>query len=218
MKKMVIVGLVLVLSFSFTVLANAADVKAKGKAATTAAAVTKVTLANLQTAYNGETNANARYLAFAKKADEEGYPEAASLFRATARAEQVHLERHAEVIKKLGGTPAAKIETPVVKSTKENIQESLNGETYETREMYPKFLKEAKKEKQTDAVDAFEDAGAAEGVHANLYAKALKNLDNMKASKKDLYICPKCGNVVYVLDWPLCPICKTESKKFLKVS
>src|SRR5664279_5699849 len=95
------------------------------------------TLDNLQAAFNGESNANARYLAFAKKADEEGYGKVASLFRAAARAEQVHFERHAKVIRQMGGTPLAKIETPVVQSTAQNLKAAVDGETYETTVMYP---------------------------------------------------------------------------------
>lgn len=94
-------------------------------------AVATTTLDNLQTAYNGESNAHARYLAFAAKADQEGCGEVASLFRAAAKAEKVHAAKHSEVIKKLGGTPTAKIETPVVGSTKENLEAAVNGESYE---------------------------------------------------------------------------------------
>ena len=80
------------------------------------------TLENLQAAFNGESNANAKYLAFAKRADEEGYKKAASLFRAAARAEAIHFANHAVVIKKLGGTPEADIKTPEVGSTVENLK------------------------------------------------------------------------------------------------
>ena len=83
------------------------------------------TLDNLQTGFNGESNAHSRYLAFAEKADQEGYGEVASLFRAAAKAEEVHAANHAAVIKKMGGTAQAKIETPVVKSTKENLEAAI---------------------------------------------------------------------------------------------
>ena len=182
------------------------------------AAAEKTTLDNLMTAYNGESNARALYLAFAQKADEEGYGKAASLFRAAAEAEKIHLERHATVIKSLGGTPQANIETPVVKTTKENLKAALKGETYENKTMYPQFLKQAKKEGLKDAIDAFEDAGAAEGVHAKWYKKALKKLDSWKGEKKDFLVCPVCGNVVTTLPGPACPICMTDTAKFVPVS
>lgn len=178
----------------------------------------KVTLKNLMDAYNGESNANVRYLAFAKKADEEGYGKVASLFRAAARAEQVHFERDAKIIKTLGGTPKAAIETPVVKSTKENVEAAMKGEEYENKVMYPEFLTQAEKAGNKEAADAFEDAQAAEGVHAALYAKVLGNLDAWKGVKKDFYVCPLCGNVVDKLPAAACPICATETKKFMMVS
>ncbi|MDD4894660.1 MAG: ferritin family protein [Candidatus Omnitrophica bacterium] len=177
-----------------------------------------VTLKNLMEAYNGESNANARYLAFAKKADEEGYGKAASLFRAAARAEQVHFERDAKIIKSLGGTPKATIDQPVVKSTKENVEAAYKGETYEKNVMYPEFLAQAEKANVKEAVDVFEDAQAAEGVHAMLYKEVLDNMDAWKGAKKDFYVCPLCGNVVDKLPAAVCPICATETKKFMMVS
>ena len=176
-----------------------------------------MTLDNLMTAYNGEKNANVRYAAFAKKASEEGYEAAASLFKAAAAAEQVHYERHAKVIRKLGGTPKAEIEIPVVNSTRENITAAFKGETYESEVMYPAFIKQAKKEGDKEALDAFEDAGAAEDIHAKLYARMLKNLDLSKSLAKDFYVCPVCGNIVDVITGTMCPICYTDTKKFTRV-
>lgn len=182
-----------------------------------AAPPSKDTLDNLLAAYDGESNANARYLAFAKKADEEGYGQAASLFRAAARAEQVHFERHAAAIKKLGGIPKAKIEAPAVKTTKENLEVAMKGEIYESEVMYPEFLAQAKKAGNAEAVDTFEDAKAAEAVHAAWYKKALSNLDAWKGQNKEFMVCPTCGNVVDVLPGLACPICRTDTKKFMAV-
>lgn len=203
-----------VLVFVFMAGTVALDCRAQEQAAP----VAKTTLDNLMAAYNGESNANARYLAFAAKADEEGYGKVASLFRAAARAEQVHFEHHAAIIKELGGTPAAKMETPVVKTTGENLEEALKGENYEATVMYPEFLAKAKKDKIANAVDAFEDAKAAEAVHADWYKKALANIDAWKGAKLDLYVCPECGNVVDVLPGSACPICMTDTKEFIAVS
>ncbi|HNV86868.1 MAG TPA: ferritin family protein [Candidatus Omnitrophota bacterium] len=176
------------------------------------------TLDNLMAAYNGENNAHARYLEFAKKADEEGYGSVASLFRAAARAEQVHFEHHAKAIENLGGTPKATIETPVVKTTRENLEAAIKGETYESREMYPAFLAQAGKEKNEEAVESFEHALAAETVHAKLYKEALDNLETEKGAKKDFYVCPVCGNVVSPIPGPQCPICGEPTEKFMPVS
>jgi rubrerythrin len=181
------------------------------------ATVEKTTLDNLQAAFNGESNANVRYLAFAQKADTEGYGKAASLFRAAARAEQVHFERHAKVIKELGGVPAATIETPVVKSTAENLKAAMEGEIYESTVMYPEFLAKAEKDGIKSASDAFEDAGKAEAVHAGLYKKALGNLERWKGKNKEFYVCPFCGNVVKKIDFQSCPICGESKAKFIAV-
>ena len=179
----------------------------------------KTTLDNLMEAYNGESNAHARYLAFAQKADDEGYGQAASLFRAAAKAEQVHLRHHAEVIKQLGGTPAANIEAPVVKGTKENLEAAFKGESYEKDTMYPAFIKQAEAEKIAAAVDSFQDARGAEAVHAALYQKVLSGLEAWKKPKKDFYVCPNCGNVVETVSGlPVCQICGTKTKDFIAVS
>lgn len=203
-------GVVLFLSMACVCLTN---VHAQENVAISSA----TTLDNLMTAYNGESNANARYLAFAKKANEEGYDAAASLFRAAALAEQVHYERHAKEIGKLGGMPKAVIKTPIVNSTKENLESAFKGETYENEVMYPAFIKQAEKENIKDAIDAFEDAGAAEGAHAKLYAKMLKNLDFSKALAKDFYVCPVCGNIVDAITTRMCTICSTDTMQFKRV-
>lgn len=182
-----------------------------------AAPVPQATLDNLLNAYNGESNAHARYLAFAQKADEEGYGKVASLFRAAARAEQVHYESHAKAIKELGGTPTAKIETPVVKTTKENLEAAVKGETYESVAMYPAFLAQAKKDNVKSAIISFTRAKAAEAVHAALYRSALGNLNAWKSPNKEFFVCPVCGYVTEKIVGPLCPICKTPTKLFMPV-
>ena len=177
------------------------------------------TLDNLMKAFDGESNAHARYLAFAKKADEEGYGPVASLFRAASAAENVHLTQHAAVIKELGGTPKADIKTPDVKSTKENIEAAVKGESYERDVMYPEFLKTAKEEKVGGAVESFSNALAVEAVHAKLYQDALSNLASLKkAEKKDYFVCPECGNTVADLSFAKCSVCATPKEKFIKVN
>src|ERR1035437_8894108 len=110
------------------------------------------TLENLQAAFNGESNAHNKYLAFAKKAGEEGYGEVASLFRAAAKAEEIHASNHAAVIRKLGAEPKADIHAPEIKSTRENLAVAIAGETYERDTMYPEFIAEAKAVKNSDAL------------------------------------------------------------------
>lgn len=181
------------------------------------APVEKTTLDNLQAAFNGESNAHARYLAFAQKADAEGYGKAGSLFRAAARAERVHFERHAKVIKELGGVPTANIEMLIVKSTPENLKAAMDGEIYESAVMYPEFLAKAETDQIKDAIDAFEDAGKAEAVHASLYKGALGNLKDWKGKDKKFEVCTFCGNVVEKTNFNSCPICGESKLKFMAV-
>ena len=183
-----------------------------------AMAATK-TLDNLQAGFNGESNAHARYLAFAEKADQEGYGEVGSLFRAAAKAEAVHAANHAAVIKEMGGTAQAKIETPAVKSTKENLEAAIKGESYERDTMYPEFLKQARAEGNRDAVQTFNYAKTAEGEHAKLYSEALNNLPKLKGSKaKDYFVCTVCGYTTSKVDFAKCPSCFTHKDKYEKVS
>ncbi len=183
------------------------------------ALATTKTLDNLQAAFNGESNAHARYLAFAEKADQEGYGEVASLFRAAAKAEKVHAANHAAVIQKLGGTPQSKIETPEVKSTKENLEAAIKGETYERDTMYPEFLKQARAEGNRDAVQTLNYARTAEAEHAKLYSEALNNLPKLKGSKaKDYFVCTVCGYTTSTMDFSKCPSCFTHKDKYEKVT
>ncbi len=177
------------------------------------------TLENLQSAFNGESNAHARYLAFAQKADEEGYAQVASLFRAAAKAETIHAKSHSEVIKKMGGVPKANIEKVDIKSTKENLETAIKGETYEKDTMYPEFIKIAKEEKNMDALQSFNYAKTAEIEHAKLYSDALKNLDSLKGAKKiDYYVCTVCGFTTTKIDFAKCPSCFNAVDKFIKVN
>lgn len=176
------------------------------------------TLGNLMKAFDGESNANAKYLAFAKKADEEGYGQVASLFRAAAAAEEIHLKAHAKVIESLGGKAVADIKAAEVKSTKENLQAAVKGESYERDTMYPEFIAVAQKEKIDAAVKSFEHAKDAEAGHAKLYQSALDNLESWKGGKKDFYVCPDCGNTVMALNFAKCPICGEPKQKFKKIN
>lgn len=161
------------------------------------------TLDNLKNAFAGESQANRKYLAFAKKADEEGFQQVAKLFRAAAEAETVHAHNHLRV---MGG----------VKSTKENIQEAIGGETYEFTKMYPQMIEEAKKEGNKQALQSFEIANKVENIHASLYQKALQNLGKNEAV--DYYVCQVCGNTVEKAAPDKCPICGAAKTMFTRVN
>jgi len=176
------------------------------------------TLENLQTAFNGETNANAKYLEYAKKADAEGYTKVAGLYRAAARAEEIHAGNHAAVIKKMGGTPKAEVKLPEIKTTKENLEDSVKGETYERDTMYPEFLLEARTAGNKDALRTFNLAKTAEGEHAKLYAEALANLENWKGGTTTFYVCPTCGYTTTNADLKKCPVDFVAKEKFEAIS
>ena len=175
------------------------------------------TLQNLQAAYNGESNAHARYLAFAQKADQEGYAQAAALFRAAARAEQIHAANHAAVIKKMGAAPEAKIETPDVKSTKANLEAAVKGETYERDVMYPDFLKQARAEGNKDAIQTFNYAKTAEAEHAKLYTAGAADPEKMKVKGAKYEVCTVCGYTVPKVDFSKCPSCFSPKEKYESV-
>lgn len=173
---------------------------------------------NLQAAFNGESNAHARYMAFASKADEEGYKAVASLFRAAAKAEEIHAENHAAVMRDLGITPVASIESPQVKSTAENLQKAIEGETYEYETMYKDFIAVATQEHQTAAMRTFLLARNAEREHARLYSDDASNLDSLKGSDaKAFYVCTVCGFTTAKIDFVNCPGCASPKDKFTRV-
>ncbi len=176
------------------------------------------TMDNMLTAFNGESNAQAKYTEFAKKADEEGYLGVGSLFRAAARAEGIHAANLKAEIEKQGGKAEPKLETPEVKTTKENLEAAIAGETQETEKMYPEFKTAAEAEKQDMAVVLFGGAGKVEGDHAKMYAEALKDLDAMKSGKKDFFVCLVCGYTASQEPADKCPVCMSPKDKFEKVN
>jgi rubrerythrin len=161
---------------------------------------------NLKAAFAGESQANRLYLAFAKKAEEEGLMQAAKLFRAAAEAETVHALNHLRV-------------TGQVKTTIDNLGTAVSGETYEFKKMYPEFIEEAKQEGNKQALVSFDYANKVEQIHAGLYQKAIDALKNKKElPKADYYVCPVCGNTFEGSTPDICPICATPKAKFMKIS
>jgi rubrerythrin len=160
---------------------------------------------NLKEAFAGESQANRMYLAFAKKAEADGFPQIAKLFRAAAAAETVHAHAHFRV---MGG----------VKDTAANLQTAINGEGYEFQKMYPGFLSEAEKEKNAAAAASFRNALAVEKIHHDLYTKALESFRKGKdLPGQDVFVCEICGNTVYGNAPDECPVCGAPKAKFTKV-
>ena len=165
-------------------------------AVTTAqASVSPKTLDNLNTAFQGESNASHRYEAFAKKADSEGYVYAARLFRAASKAESVHRESHKKAILELGGKiNDFKLDEVNPGTTAENLQAAIKGETYERDTMYPEFIALAKADGAKPAIRTLLYAQKAEVEHARLYQDALDNLG--KNADLTVYVCKVCGYTV----------------------
>jgi rubrerythrin len=157
---------------------------------------------NLLEAFAGESQANRKYLAFAKQADKEGHPQVARLFRAAAEAETVHAHAHLRALKS-------------IKTTAENLKEAISGETHEFRKMYPAMIEEAKDDGNKGAVRSFNYANEVEKVHASLYQKALDNLENIE--DVDYYVCSVCGYTCEGKPPETCPVCKSKAKAFFKV-
>ncbi len=157
---------------------------------------------NLKEAFAGESQANRKYLAFAKKAERDGFKQVARLFRAAADAETIHAHYH---LGQMGG----------VKTTKENLEAAVNGEVFEFREMYPKMIEDAKAEASKGALMGFNWANQVEEVHAGLYKKALENLGNN--SETDYHVCQVCGMTVEGEAPDKCPVCGAPKASFKKV-
>ncbi|MGB9838860.1 rubrerythrin family protein [Methanothermobacter sp.] len=160
------------------------------------------TMDNLKEAFAGESQANRKYLAFARKADEEGYHQVAKLFRAAAEAETVHAMNHLEAME-------------AINSTEENLREAIAGETAEFKEMYPGFIEEAEAEGEEQARWSFDVANKVEKIHAELYQNALDNLG--RNVEVDYYVCSWCGNTVEGEAPERCPICGAPRKEFRKI-
>lgn len=157
------------------------------------------TMQGLAEAFAGESQANRKYAIFAAQAEKEGFKQAAKLFRAASEAETIHAMDH---FRNMG----------YIKSTKENLQAAIEGETHEFESMYPEFIAWAKEEGQAAALRGFEFASAAEAVHAGLYKKALANLENEVIV--DIHMCKVCGNIVEGEIPAECPICKAKAMAF----
>jgi rubrerythrin len=163
------------------------------------------TAENLEVAFAGESQANRKYLAFAKKAEKEGYPQIARLFRAAADAETIHALAH---FQNMGG----------VGSTLENLREAVAGETYEYTEMYPPMVEQAIAE-QHKAKTMLDWANRVEKVHATLFKQALAALESgQDLSRMDVYLCPVCGDVEFGVPPDKCPVCGAPAARFEKIA
>jgi rubrerythrin len=160
---------------------------------------------NLQDAFAGESQANRKYTAFAKKAEADGYPQVAKLFNAAAAAETVHALSHFRVM-------------DGIRSTAENLKAAIEGEGYEYTRMYPEFLKNAEEEGNKAAQITFKNALAVEEEHYGLYQQALAVVQKgQDLPDRKLYVCSVCGNTTYDEAPERCPVCQAAKAKFSEI-
>jgi len=157
----------------------------------------------LQEAFAGESQANRRYLAFAQKAEDEGHPVIAKLFRAVAVAETIHAHNHLRIMGGIGDTA-------------DNLKEAIGGENYEVTTMYPEFMQAAEAEGETRALRSFKWAYEVEKVHEELFKAALEEL-GAEAKDIEIYVCPICGYTHIGTPPERCPVCGAPQKRFEKV-
>ena len=157
---------------------------------------------HLRDAFAGESQANRKYLAFADKAEKEGYPQIAKLFRAAGAAETVHAHAHLRALGEIGNTA-------------DNLKVAVAGETHEFKNMYPEMIKDAKEEGNKTAERSFVYAIEVEKVHAELYQNALDNMDSLEDA--DYYVCSVCGMTVEHEAPDSCPVCGAKASAFFKV-
>ncbi len=160
------------------------------------------TAKDLADSFAGESQANRKYLAFAKKADDDGYPQAAKLFRAAADAETIHAHSHLRAMKGIN-------------STEGNLKAAVSGETFEFRDMYPQMIEDAKEENSDAARISFTYANKVEEIHAALYQKYLDNLGNNTDTA--IFVCQVCGNTVEGAAPEICPICGNPKEMFNEI-
>jgi len=161
---------------------------------------------NLKAAFAGESQANRKYLAFAKAADKEGLPNVARLFRAAAEAETVHAHAHFRVLGGIGRTAA-------------NLQAAIDGETHEFKSMYPDFIAQADRDANRPAATSFRFANEVEKIHAGLYQRAKAAVDaGRDLPAVALHVCQVCGNTVEGDPPEKCPICGAPRSQFTRIA
>lgn len=170
---------------------------------------------NMQAAYNGESNAAAKYALYAEKAAEQGYQSVATLFQATSKSESIHAAKHAKVLKAHGIEPQKEINLPQYISVEASLQDAEKGENYEIATMYPEFIANANAKKASnDVIETLQFALDAEKEHAALYREALQNLEDWKVPGKSFMVCAVCGYTTKNGKISSCILCASPLEKF----
>ena len=197
-------------SFTFAMTATTAALMAGASKAE----IEKAVVTDLQAAFNGESNASAKYTTYAQKAKEAGYLSVAAFFSAASYAESIHAKKHAKVLEFYNTEAKSEIKLPEWVDVKTALQDAIKGETYEFTEMYPGFIKTATDKKMTAAVNSFGNAMKAEVIHAEYYKAAQDNLESWKAAGKTFHICDVCGYTTNDGSVETCPYCAAPKTKF----
>lgn len=234
-KNVILIALMLTAGLSLNSCKNAEENRAEMKNPTETLAINKQdapmaalsiaeakakTIADMQEAFNGESNATARYAAFSKKASEEGQKEIALLFKAASLAEKVHAGNHKAVLEEMGVVVKPAVIDVKVLSTKENLEFAIKGETYEATTMYPNFLKDANAAGNQLALISLNYAYKTEKKHEAFYEQALAALisNNANTLPATYYVCPTCGNTYETTAPKRCGISMTGAEKFVKIN
>jgi rubrerythrin len=176
------------------------------------------TIENLKAGIKGETTASAKYAAFAQKAREEGNDTIAKLFDAASKSESIHAANHKKVLEELGEKMEDFTPEYEVKTTAENLQAAIDGETYEVTTMYPQFLADAKAEKVEKAEKSFTWASDTEKKHQEFYTRALEAINHENTLPFEYAVCPVCGNTYDKANMDAkCAFCQTGSDKFVSI-
>lgn len=182
-----------------------------------------VLIDNLQSAFEGECNAQARYLEFARKAEEESWHGIASLFRAAARAEQIHSANHARILRQLGGEALCIVPPAEIGTTIENLRRALANERFEVETFYPEFLEQARSSRDVAATRAFMWAYEAEKSHARIFLEAIESLETEDSNswphtQREFCVCPVCGVMRHGDDeMEMCGVCHCAWSRFERV-
>ncbi|MEY3481932.1 MAG: hypothetical protein RIQ71_2707, partial [Verrucomicrobiota bacterium] len=174
------------------------------------------TMDNLNAAYTGEAQASAFYTGSARQAQRDGFPDVAKLFRAAALSEAIHRDNHRHAIRFSGGTPKnTPLAQPEVKSTRDNLVESVADERHESRVMYPDYIRVARREGSPSAERTFRFARETERAHAKLFERALRGLGGKPAT--DYFVCQTCGMTTMETVPAVCPVCRGSGLDYRRV-
>lgn len=175
------------------------------------------TTIDLEEALNGEATATAKYAAFAEQAAKDGFPQIEALFKATSKAESIHVKNHLNALHNIGVKDyQPKVDAYQVKTTAENLQAAVAGEEYEFKYMYPPYMRDAENDYQDEALLSFKYARSAEISHAQIYSKMLAGIKTPKSLPTVFLVCPTCGMVYSDQRTTPCELCNSQSDQFIK--